>query len=139
MIISSLPYWVGILLCTIVLGVNVIIVLKTSVAINVVNDIDEKVKENTLFIKSLTVDAEHLMNTVKNPELKAEVKKVYEAVRYSDSMSHLELVETELKIKKTFTEFSNAVNNEINEDVFYFSAKIISLIDLRNKNCKLLK
>ena len=47
MIISPLPYWVGIILCAIVLAFNTIAVVKATAVIDIVSSIDEKVKENT--------------------------------------------------------------------------------------------
>ena len=75
MLLSPLPYWVGIILCTIILGFNVIAVVKATAAIDIVGGIDKKVKEKTLFIKSLTVDAETLMSRAKSEAVKAECKK----------------------------------------------------------------
>ena len=57
MIISPLPYWAGIILCASILAFNIIAVAKATAVIDIVGSIDGKVKENTLFIKSLTVDA----------------------------------------------------------------------------------
>ena len=96
-------------------------------------------KVKTFFIKSLTADAENLMNTAKGAELKALTKKVYEAVRYSDPMSDAVLVEIEDKIRNGFTNLEVAVKGQ---DVDFAAAstdELLSLIDLRNKKCKLLK
>ena len=43
MIISPLPYWVGIILCAIVLAFNIIAVVKSTAAIDIVGGIDKKV------------------------------------------------------------------------------------------------
>jgi ribosomal protein S20 len=95
MAIPNLPNWIGIIVCLLVLAITAIAVLSAGFAASVVTEIDQRVKVKTFFIKSLTVDAEHLMNTSKTTELKALAKKVYEAVRYSDPMSNAVLVEVE--------------------------------------------
>ena len=110
MIISPLPYWVGIILCVIVLSFNIIAVVKASAVIDIVGEIDNKVETKTFFIKSLTVDAESLISRAKSENIEAECKKVYEAVRYSDPMSSAALAD-----------------------------EIIILLGDRNKKCKLLK
>ncbi len=139
MIISPLPYWVGIILCAIVLAFNIIAVVKATAAIDVVGGIDEKVKESTLFIKSLTVDAESLMSRAKSEAVKAECKKVYEAVRYSDPMSSNALASIESEITITFAKLSEAAMDD-NADVAseLASALLVLLVD-RNKKCKLSK
>lgn len=139
MIISPLPYWVGIILCAIVLAFNIIAVVKASAVIDIVSGIDEKVKESTLFIKSLTVDAESLMSRAKSEAVKAECKKVYEAVRYSDPMSNGALASIESEITIKFSNFSNAVVSEDSEAVVTLAEEIIILLGDRNKKCKLLK
>ena len=139
MIVSPLPYWVGIILCAIVLGFNVIAVVKATAAVDIVSGIDEKVKENALFIRTLTVDAESLMSRAKSENIKAECKKVYEAVRYSDPMSNgaLDSIESDITIK--FAKFFDAVVSEESEAVVIIADEIIILLGDRNKKCKLLK
>lgn len=139
MIISPLPYWVGIILCAIVLGFNVIAVVKATAAIDIVSGIDEKVKESTLFIKSLTVDAENLISRAKSENIKAECKKVYEAVRYSDPISNGFLTSIESDITIKFSKLSDAVVSEDSEAVVILADEIIILLGDRNKKCKLLK
>lgn len=139
MIISLLPYWVGILLCAIVLGINVIAVIKASAVVDIVSNIDEKTKESTLFIKSLTVDAESLMSRAKSETIKAECKKVYEAVRYSDPMSNSALISIESEITIKFSSFSNAVVSDNFNVASECATELVILIDERNKKCKLLK
>ena len=133
MLISPLFYWVGIILCAIVLGLNVIAVVKASAAIDIVGNIDEKVKESTLFIKSLTVDAENLMSRAKSEAVKTECKKVYEVVRYSDPMSNDQLTDLENKISAKALELKTSTNK------VEIVTELTSLLDERNKKCKILK
>lgn len=139
MTIPNLPNWIGIIVCLLVLAITAIAVLSAAFAASVVTEIDQRVKTKTFFIKSLTVDAEHLMNTSKTSELKALAKKVYEAVRYADPMSNAVLVEVEEKIQNSFSDFENAVNGEDFDLATSTADELLSLIDIRNKKCKLLK
>ena len=79
------------------------------------------------------------MNTAKSTDLKALAKKVYEAVRYSDPMTNAVLVEAEEKIQSSFYDFENAINGEDLELSSSTADELLSLIDIRNKKCKLLK
>lgn len=139
MIISPLPYWVGIILCAIVLGFNITAVVKATAAIDIVSGIDEKVKESTLFIKSLTVDAESLMSRAKSEAVKAECKRVYEAVRYSDPMSSNALASIESEITITFAKLSEAAMDDNAEVASTLASALLALLGDRNKKCKLLK
>lgn len=139
MIISPLPYWVGIILCAIVLAINIIAVIKASAAVDIVSKIDDKVKTKAFFIKSLTVDAESLIARAKSETLKAECKKVYEAVRYSDPMSNGALASIENDITIKFSKLSEAVVSDDSEAVVTLADEIIILLGDRNKKCRLLK
>lgn len=139
MLISPLPYLVGVIVCAVVLAVVAIAVIKASVAAEAVSDIDDKIKMQTFFIKSLTVDAESLLARAQTEEIKAECKKVYEAVRYSDPMSHDMLAAAESQITIKFSELANAVNSNDIEAVKVFARDVVILIDDRNKKCRLLK
>lgn len=139
MIISPLPYRVGIILCAIILAFNVIAVVKASATIDLISDVDKKVETKTFFIKSLTVDSESLMARAKSESVKAECKRVYEAVCYSDPMSNdaLSSIESEITIK--LAKLSEAVAEDDSESTSEMASELIILLSARNKKCKLLK
>ena len=139
MLLSPLPYWVATLTCSAVLVTVVLAVIKASVAVDAVSAIDDKIKVQTFFIKSLTVDAESLVNRAMTDEIKAECKKVYEAVRYSDPMSNDALAATESQITLKFSTLADAVNANDIDAVKASAREVIILVDDRNKKCKLLK
>ena len=139
MLISPMPYWVGAILCVIILASNVIAVIKAAAAVEEVERIDQKVKQQTVFIKALTVDAETLLASAKSDAMKAECKKVYDAIRYSDPMSNDMLADAEAQIRMKFTELSAAVKAEDTEAVPTIVAEVLTLVQDRNSKCKLFK
>ena len=139
MLIPPLPYWIGIIACSIVLVVNVIVVLKAKAAADVVSHIDEKIKVQTFFIKSLTVDADTLVASAKSDEAKAECRKVYEAVRYSDPMSNDALASVESQITIKFAELSDAVSKDNIDEIKSAANTVLILVRDRNNKCKILK
>ena len=139
MAVPTLPEWIGIIVCVVVLAFNAISVIKATAAANIVNGIDEKVATQTLFIKSLTADAQSLMNSAKTDELLAEAKKVYEAVRYSDPMTNDVLLELDSQIKGQFAAFADALRSDDIELAKTNSAELIELISKREQACKLFK
>lgn len=136
MLISPLPYWVGVIVCAIVLVANVLSVIKAAAAIDEIERVDTKVKTQTFFIKSLTVDADTLTASAKSEAVKAECRKVYEAIRYSDPMSNEALAAVESQITVKFAELSEAVKSDNEEMVFNISIELLTLISHRNKMCK---
>ena len=139
MLISPLPYWVGIIAGVAVLGITAISVLKAKIAIDEVVNTDDKIKEKTLFIKALTVDAKSLLDRAESETIKEQCKKVYEAVRYSDPMSESALRDIETEITVKFSDFSEAVLSQNNESVDLIGKELVILLKDRNNKCKILK
>lgn len=139
MAIPNLPKWVGIIVCMLVLVFNVVAVLKASAAINIVSEVDEQVIAKMQFIKSLTVDAENLVNRAKSDAIKADCKKVYEAIKYSDPVSSEKLSVIEEIITVKMDELSKAVDEGNVEATRTASEELISSIKERNNKCKALK
>ena len=138
MAIPNLPNWVGIIVCVLVLAFTAIAVIKAKAASDVVENIDKKVKAQTLVVKSITVDAESLLARAATPEAKDACKKVFEAVRYSDPMSNDALAGVESQITLKFNELSEAVSGGA-DNVKNIADELVILIGDRNKKCKLLK
>ena len=137
--VAAVPDFIIYIAAILVYALAVVSIIKAKMAVSIVAGIDEKIKVQSFFIKSLTVDAEHLMSTSKTAELKALAKKVYEAILYSDPMSNAVLVEVEEKIQNGFSDFENAVEAQDFELASSTADELLSLIDIRNKKCKLLK
>lgn len=139
MAVPFIPYWVGIVLDVLIVAFYAIAIISSKAAADTIENIDKKVKAQTMFIKSLTVDAESLLNQSESDETKAIAKKVYEAIRYSDPMSNDALSSVESQITIKFNEFSNAViedNKPIAESI---GNELIILVNDRNKKCRLSK
>ncbi|MBP3341560.1 MAG: hypothetical protein J6K99_03435, partial [Peptococcaceae bacterium] len=139
MLFSLLPYWIGILVCSIVLALNVVAVIKAAAAIIEVESIDEKIKTQIGFIKSLTADAEILLTEASKESVKAACQKVYEAVRYSDPMSCDALTGIEEDIVVKFGKFSDAVAGNNEDEALQLSDELMVLLASRNKKCRLYK
>lgn len=139
MLIPDCPAWIAAIVCTVALGLSIISVVKAKTATDIVSEVDDRIKEQTFFIKSLTAEAEGLVARAQNDEIKNECKKVYESVRYSDPMSHSMLGATESQITIKFAELTDAVNAGDYDAIKLLAREVIVLVDDRNKKCKLLK
>ena len=139
MLISPLPYWIGVIVCAVVLAANILSILKATAAIAEVECIDSKIKVQTSFIKMLTIDADTLMAQAKSDAVKAECRKFYKAIRYSDPMSNDELASVESQISAKISELSDAVQADDVAKVAELANEVIILIGDRNKKAKVLK
>ena len=139
MVIPGIPNWLGAILCVLILGFSAIALLSAKTAANVVGDIDDKIQVQTFFIKSLTTDVQALMMAASSDDMRTEIKKVYEAVRYSDPMSQSALAGIEAQITLKFQELSQAVGEQNLQGVQTATQALLILVDNRNKQCRLLK
>ena len=139
MIIPDMPNWISVIICILILAFSAISVIKATLAADIINDVDKKIKDKTLFIKSLMVDAEHLVTVAGSEEIKTVTKKVYEALKYSDPMSDRALNDIEEKMQSEFNFLSQAVNSADTELAESVAKGLLDLIDIRNKKCKVLK
>ena len=138
MMLPGLPNWVGIILCAVVLALNAVAVVKAQAAATLVSEVGEKVKTQTAFIKTMTVEAASLVARAKSEEAKAACKKVYEAFRYSDPMSTPALAETDAQIKTGFDSFKTAVLSDA-DTAGNLADECCKLVTERADKCKLYK
>lgn len=139
MLIPNCPAWIAAVVCILILAFNAIAVAKAVWAADTVSGIDEKVKTQTAFIKNLTIDAEGLLARAKSDAVKAECKKVYEAVRYSDPMSNEALSVIEAQIATKMEELAAAVGADDAAKAKEIANEIVILVNDRNKKGRLLK
>lgn len=139
MAVPAVPYWIGIILCAIILAITIIAVISASTSADIVSAMDEKIKTQTLFIKLLTSDAENLILRAYDDNSKELCRKVYETVRYSDPMTHSALAEIESMITLKFNELKNAVIEKNDETIDLVANDVIVLVKERNNRCKVLK
>lgn len=131
--------WIAAIVSVIVLAFVAIATIKAHAAGDIVESVEKKIKEQTFFIKTLTVDAQNLMARAGTPESKDLVKKVYEAARYSDPMSNEHLSEIEGRIGYEFRIFETAVKSGDAVAIENQAQELLILLDNRNNKCKALK
>lgn len=139
MVVAQIPYWVGMVLCVLMLACSAISVLKAKVTADIVGNMDDRIKAQTAYMHSLVADAQVLITKASADPIKAELKKVYEAVRYSDPVSKAELADLEEQLTFKFDALSEAVQEGDFEHVQAAQKAFMILLEERNQKCKLLK
>lgn len=139
MLIPGCPAWIAAVVCLIAAAVTAAAVVRADWAGKAAGAVEEKVKTQTSFIKTLTVDAECLLDSAKSDAVKAECKKVFEAVRYSDPMSNDTLSSIEAEITVKMSEFTSAVVDDDATNAKDIADEFVILVGNRNKKCKLIK
>ncbi len=138
MYVPSIPAWASILIEFFLSLFFVVILFASNMAKEKIISVDEEINENTVFIKSLTMQSKNLYLTAKSKECKDYTKEVYDAFHYSEPLSNDSVLENESKIKKKFEEFSNLIENDLKEKSRECSRELISLIEVRNNQLRFL-
>ena len=139
MIVSPLPYWVGTIVCFIVLVLHILAVIKAKLAVELVTAVDEKTGQTTAFIYDMRSESESLLTSAKTDDVKALCKKVRDAFKFSDPMSNDALASVEEQIAVQFRTFGEAVRADDAELTQATIKELLALISERNNKCKRLK
>ena len=138
MAVPIIPVWLGVILCATVLAVAVVIGMQAKATADIVGGIDERIKNKTFFMKSLRVDVESLQARAGNSEIANEMKKVWDAVRYSNPVSAEALSGIEAQITIKYADLADAVDKEDVQAVKKVSKELQILINDREKKSRLL-
>ena len=136
---ERVPAWIGAIVCVLVTAYFILAGVRAQGAAEYAESIDVKVKAQTAFIRMATVDAQMLVERAASEEMKAEMKKVYEAIRYSDPMSSPALVGVEESIAKALESLKASVAENDLESAKAQANELALLIKERNSKCMMLK
>ena len=110
-----MPMSIGTVICTLVSGIFAVLVIVTCFVIKVVSEMDDEINTKIFVMKSLTSNAEHLINKANSEEIKQICEKVYESFRYSNIKSDNSVKDINEQIQREFVSFENAVNENDQE------------------------
>ena len=128
-----LPSWIPIVVCSVILGISAICLIGTETGREEINRVEEKVEKKVFYIKSLQVDIELLAESENDPDIKAELLKLADKIRFSDPMSSDALAKIETEILEKVSELKTAENK------LAIIAATSALVAERNKKAKILK
>lgn len=131
--IPALPIWSAVVVCVVLGGVFSVCMISADVGRNEIERVEDKVQKKTSYIRALQADVELLANVESDAKVKAELLRLAEKIRYSDPISHEQVAELEARIAEKVSDLKTTDNKgEI-------ITEIHSLLDERNKKCKILK
>lgn len=136
--ITFMPLWLAVVLCAAVTVFYAVAVLQALAAAAYIDNVGQTVRAKTFFIRSLAADAEALTASA-TPETGAALRRVAEAIRYSDPMSSDALAETESQITVLFEQLSASAKEKDADKVNAFADEMLALLKSRNAKCKMLK
>lgn len=131
--VPTLPAWSAIVVCSIIAGVSAVCMISADAGRNEIERVEAKVQKKIFYIRELQADVELIAAAETDTDTKAVLTQLAEKIRFSDPMSNEQLADLENKISTKVSELKTAVNK------VEVATELISLLDERNKKCKILK
>ena len=133
MFVPTLPTWSAIVVCSIIAGVSAVCMISADAGRNEIERVEAKVQKKVLYIRELQADIELLADDESDAAVKTALSQLAEKIRFSDPMSNEQLADLENKISTKVAELKTASSKLV------IITELNSLLDERNKKCKILK
>lgn len=131
--VPTLPAWSAIVVCSVIVGVSAVCMISSDAGRNEIERVEAKVQKKVFYIRELQVDVELIAAAETDADTKAALTQLAEKIRFSDPMSNEQLADLENKISVKVMELKTATNK------VEIITEIISLLNERNKKCRILK
>lgn len=132
---NDFSYSIGIIIDALLAAGTTVILIVTYAAGREIKEIEETVSEKVFYIKNLKSEIELL--SVEDAKLSVQLKDLKDTVRFSDPMSHSQLIPLENKIANKFNVLKDNLDNVSMASMI--CDEMQQLLTERNKKCRLLK
>lgn len=139
MIFQMASFTLALVIQVLVLAVFLIIAIISLLSRDTVQQISDNVKEHVSNLKSVLVDIEMLMDGCTDPELKANLRKLSETVKYSDPISNEAVADVEQRIMRKISELRINIDDNQIADAKQSCADLERLYVERNKKLAISK
>lgn len=133
MFVPTLPAWSAIVVCSVIAGASAVCMISAEAGRNEIERVEAKVQKKVFYIRELQADVELLADNETDTASKTALSQLAEKIRFSDPMSNEQLADLENKISTKVAELKTAAN------MMEIITELNSLLDERNKKCKILK
>ena len=133
MFVPTLPTWSTIVVCSIIAGISAVCMISADAGRNEIERVEAKVQNKVFYIRELQADIELLADNESDAAVKTALTQLAEKIRFSDPMSNEQLADLEKHISTKFAELKT-VSSKLE-----VITELNSLLDERNKKCKILK
>ena len=133
MFVPTLPAWSAIVACSVIAGASAVCMISADTGRNEIERVEAKVQKKVFYIRERQADIELLADNESDAAVKTALTQLAEKIRFSDPMSNEQLADLENKISTKVAELKNAASK------MEIITELNSLLDERNKKCKILK
>lgn len=131
--VPTLPVWSPIVVCSVIAGASAVCMISADVGRDEIERVETKVQKKGFYIRELQADVELLADNETVSDVKTALMQLAEKIRFSDPMSSEQLADLENKISTKIAEL-NTTSSKMK-----IITELNSLLDERNKKCKILK
>lgn len=129
----TLPTWSAIVVCPIIAGLSAVCMISADAGRNEIERVEAKVQNKVFYVREMQADIELLADNESDVAVKTALTHLAEKIRFSDPMSNEQLADLENKISIKAAELKTASSK------LEIITELNSLLDERNKKCKILK
>lgn len=131
--VPTLPAWSAIVVCSVIAGISAVCMISADTGRNEIERVEVKVQKKVFYIREMQADVELLADNESDVDVKTALTHLAEKIRFSDPMSSEQLADLESEISTKIAELKNASSK------LEIITEINSLLDERNKKCRILK
>lgn len=129
----TLPTWSAIVVCPIIAGLSAVCMISADAGRNEIERVEAKVQNKVFYVREMQADIELLADNESDAAVKTALTHLAKKIRFSDPMSNEQLADLENKISIKAAELKTASSK------LEIITELNSLLDERNKKCKILK
>lgn len=139
MALPAIPFQIALIVSAVILAIGLFLMFSIKLAEDEIQRVDRKVAAKVNFIREISAKIEVSAQRVEDKMLLTDLKKLSEAVRFSDPMSSDELYEKEQEIVNKIDELNQMISSADYEAARRMIHEIQALLKERNLECKLMK
>lgn len=134
-----IPSWIVLIISIIMLAMSAIGFIATDSARDILTKMDTSIVNNTRQMSLFNLDIASIIDNCTNPEIKVELEKLAEEIRYSDPVSSDGTKEIETQISEKIYLLKETVDTESNGNIKAIIIEIKNILSERNRICKVSK
>lgn len=134
MITPYIPVWLGVVICATILVFSVIVLISIKCVGENTSNANVNLNNKTESFREM-VDMARIICDLTNDENKVAASKVFDAIRYSDSISTPETYEIDERIKSLLASLRECLNIDNNEAFNEEAEKVVHLVEERKVIC----
>lgn len=127
------PEWIAVVASSTILGLAGICLIGNEIAKDEIGRVEKKVDKKVQYIKEIYTEVKILADNEKEQQVKDELEKLADKIKFSDPMSAEELMDIESSIKNKIDELKVSENKRTLID------EVVVLLNERNSKAKILK